>query len=252
MTNLVRQNATPGNKRQCWKSPLPEDYTSKITLWYTTSFSASSLMHQIHSLMWSHTSRRAMAYLILNHCVAGMKTLPCKSSTVASPNLQLRPSIIETKVQWRSEKKNRNLFQAVSAVEKLGTGIHNADIVEIIWQRVRNVELIQYLTVLKVQFQHQPHNYREVLQAIASQVPSIGVDTLQKACEVLVQGTDSGGDTDQGVKTSTGFYFMAHTLIQNGSVIRSNLTGKISAELATQLIAILVALRPNTGAVPIE
>ena len=63
----------------------------------------------------------------------------------------------------------------------------NAEIVEIIWQRVNNSELSQYLTAVKVQFQHQPLNYREVIQDIASQVPSIGVDTFQKASAVSVQ-----------------------------------------------------------------
>ena len=52
--------------------------------------------------------------------------------------------------------------------------------------------------------------------------------------------------------TVTGCYFMAHNLRKNDSVIRSNLTGKISAELAMNLIAISIALRPDTGVVPIE
>ena len=64
--------------------------------------------------------------------------------------------------------------------------MHNTDIVEIIWQRVSNAELSQYLTDLKVQFQHQPRNYREELQDIASQVLSVGIDTFRKASEVSV------------------------------------------------------------------
>ena len=68
--------------------------------------------------------------------------------------------------------------------------MHNADIFEIIWQRVSNAELSQYLTTLKVKFQHQPRNYREALQDIASQVPSICIDTFRKASEVSVQGTE--------------------------------------------------------------
>ena len=52
--------------------------------------------------------------------------------------------------------------------------------------------------------------------------------------------------------TATGFYFMAHTLRKNGSVIRSNLTRKIYAELAMQLIAISIDLLPNTEVVPIK
>ena len=68
----------------------------------------------------------------------------------------------------------RKIIKAVDELEKRGRGMHNADIVEIIWQRVSNAELSQYLTALKVQFQHQPRNYREVLQDIASKVLSIG------------------------------------------------------------------------------
>ena len=67
--------------------------------------------------------------------------------------------------------------------------MHNADIFEIIWKKVSNAELSQYLTALKVQFQHQPRNYRKVLQDIASQVLSIGVDNFWKAYKVSVQVT---------------------------------------------------------------
>ena len=45
---------------------------------------------------------------------------------------------------------------------------------------------------------------------------------------------------------------MTNNLRKNGSVIRSNLTRKISAELVMQLIAISLALRPETGIVLIE
>ena len=81
------------------------------------------------------------------------------------------------------------LVKAVDELEKRGRGMHNADIFDIIWKKVINAELRQYLTALKVQFQHQHQNYREVLQDIVIQVPSIGVDTLQKAFELSVQGT---------------------------------------------------------------
>ena len=67
--------------------------------------------------------------------------------------------------------------------------MYNTDVVEIIWQRFSNAELIQYINALKVKFQHQLRNYREVLQNIASQVPSIGANTFIKASEVSVQGT---------------------------------------------------------------
>ena len=105
------------------------------------------------------------------------------------------------------EKFVSKLVKAVNELEKQCRGMHDADIFEIIWKRVSNAELSQYPTALKVQFQHQPHNYREVLQDIASQVPSIGVDTFRKASEVSVQGTESGGAPDQGVYDSNGLLF---------------------------------------------
>ena len=73
------------------------------------------------------------------------------------------------------------LVQAVDDLEKRGRGMHNADVVEIIWHRVSNNELIQYLTALKVHFQRHPCNYRELIKDTACQVLSIGVDTFQKA-----------------------------------------------------------------------
>ena len=88
-----------------------------------------------------------------------------------------------------SKKFVMNIVKAIVELEKWGRGMHNAEIVEIIWQRVSNAELSQYLTALKIQFQHQPHNYREVQQDITSKVPSVGVDTFVKAYEVSVQVT---------------------------------------------------------------
>ena len=79
------------------------------------------------------------------------------------------------------EKFVINLIKDVDSLENRGRGMHNADIFEIIWQRVSNAELSQYPTALKVQFQHQRHSYSEVLQDIVSRVPSIGL------CEAIHQ-----------------------------------------------------------------
>ena len=48
------------------------------------------------------------------------------------------------------EKFVNKLVKTINELEKLGRGIHNPNIVEIIWQRVGNSELSHYLTVLKV------------------------------------------------------------------------------------------------------
>ena len=110
------------------------------------------------------------------------------------------------------EKFLSKIVKAVDELEKQGRGIHNADIVEIIWKRVSNTELSQYITDLKVQFQHQPRNYRELLQDIASQVLSIGVDTLRKASGVSVWGQNREELKTTAFMTATGCYLLAHTL----------------------------------------
>ena len=81
---------------------------------------------------------------------------------------------------------------------------------------------------------------------------TIGVDTFRNASEVSVQGTESGGSPDQGVYDSNVLIFHGTYPKKNGSVIWSNLTGKISAELWMHLITITVDLRLDRGVVPIE
>ena len=130
--------------------------------------------------------------------------------------------------------------------------MYNAEIVEIIWKRVSNSELSQYLTALKVKFQHQTRNYREVLQYIASQVLSIDVETSQKASECQYREHNQEEPHIRAFMTVTCCYFMAHTLRKTGSVVQSNLTGKISVEIVMHPIAIEIALRPNTGVVLIK
>ena len=67
-----------------------------------------------------------------------------------------------------------------------------------------------------------------------------------------VQGIESVGALDQGVYDSNWLLFIGTYPEKNGSVIRSNLTRKISAELAMQLIKISIALQPDTDVAPIE
>ena len=50
-----------------------------------------------------------------------------------------------------------------------------------------NPELSQYITALKVKFQRQPRDYQEILQDIASQVPSLYAPNFRKASEVVTQ-----------------------------------------------------------------
>ena len=148
-----------------------------------------------------------MAELTLKRCILGIKNVAMQDKYVSYSTRTIETIQYRNERAMTFEKFVRKIVKAVDELEKRGRGMHNAEIIEIIWKRVSNDELSQYITSLKTQFQQQPRNYREVLQDIASQVPSIGVDTLRKASEVSVQGTESGGAPDQGFYDSNGLLF---------------------------------------------
>ena len=74
--------------------------------------------------------------------------------------------------------------KAVDELDKRNRGLHNADVVDMMWKKVTNPELNQYVVALKVQFQRETRNYQEVLQEISSQIPTLPINTFRKAPEV--------------------------------------------------------------------
>ena len=74
--------------------------------------------------------------------------------------------------------------KSVDRLEKQEIVLHNADIVELIWKKMMNTELIQYSNALKVQFQHLPRIYHQVLQDIASQVPLLSTTNFCQTSEI--------------------------------------------------------------------
>ena len=91
--------------------------------------------------------------------------------------------------------------------------MHNGDVVHLIWKKMTNPDLSQYVTALKVQFQREPRDYKDVFQEIASQVPTLRVDTFRKTSEVRRQesansnsGCPTVGAHDKHGKLYTGTY----------------------------------------------
>ena len=82
------------------------------------------------------------------------------------------------------EKFVDKFAKAVDELDQINRGLHNADVVDIIWKKVTNPELNQYVVALKVQFQREPQNYQEVLQYIASKTPTFPINIFRKASEV--------------------------------------------------------------------
>ena len=82
------------------------------------------------------------------------------------------------------EKFVAKFAKAVDELDKRILGLQNADVLDMIWKKVTNTELNQYIVALKVQFQREPRNYQEVLQDIVSKTPMLPINTFRKASEV--------------------------------------------------------------------
>ena len=185
---LIRQNATPG-KKVVLALPLTGRIYKQDNLTVN-----KILLRNIDDTSYAFTYVKT--YTKKDDGRTDIKELHSRYENFAMQEQYVREAnrTIET-IHYRNKRATTfekfviKIVKSVNELEKRGRGMYKAEIVEIIWQRVNNAELSQYLTELKVQFKHQHRNYREVLQDIASQVPSIGVETFQKASEVSVQGT---------------------------------------------------------------
>ena len=99
---------------------------------------------------------------------SGYENVSMQEQYVSEANRTIETIQYRKKRAMAFENFSSKLFKAVDEIEKRGRGMHNSEIVDISLQRVISAELSQYLTASKVQFQHQPHKYREVLQEILS------------------------------------------------------------------------------------
>ena len=58
------------------------------------------------------------------------------------------------------EKFVSKFTNAADELEKRNQWLHNSDVIDIIWKKMMNPELSQYVTALKVQFQRRPQYYQ--------------------------------------------------------------------------------------------
>ena len=108
------------------------------------------------------------------------------------------------------EKFVSQFVKSVDELDKRGRGLHNADIVELIWKKMTNPELSQYVTALKVQFQRMPRPYQQVLQDIASQIPLLATTSFCQTSEVSTMNESGKGENcpDSGAHDTEGKLFI--------------------------------------------
>ena len=106
------------------------------------------------------------------------------NSILTKPRGPLETLTYRNEQALKFEKFVARFVKAVGELDKRNRELHNADVVGMIWKKVTNPELNQYVVALKVQFQREPHNYQEVLQDISSQIQTLPINTFRKASEV--------------------------------------------------------------------
>ena len=108
------------------------------------------------------------------------------------------------------EKFVATFQKAVDNLEIYGSGMHNGDIVDLLWTKMGNSELATYLVSMKVHYQFFRRGYREILQDIATQIPLLTLTTFRARVSDLHQTdvtTKKGGCPEQGSHTADGKLF---------------------------------------------
>ena len=94
------------------------------------------------------------------------------------------------------EKFVATFQKAIDDLEMYGRGMHNGDIVDLLWTKMGNPELAPYVVSVKFHYQVVRRGYNSILQDIATQVPLLAPTTFRARDSDLHQTdvtTEEGG-----------------------------------------------------------
>ena len=126
--------------------------------------------------------------------------------------------ILETLVYKNERVLTFELFsgkiqEAVDALTQCHREPHNGDIVDKIWKKIQNPELISFVEALKVQYNQQPRPFDKILQDIATQIPNLRKVTFKRNVSEMKTGmnyTREGTCPTHGVFTAEGKMFVGN------------------------------------------
>ena len=75
----------------------------------------------------------------------------------------------------------------IDDLEMYGHGMHNGDIVDLLWIKMGNPDLAPYVVSVKVHYQLFRRRYKEILQNIATQIPFLAPTTFRARVSDLHQ-----------------------------------------------------------------
>ena len=108
------------------------------------------------------------------------------------------------------EKFVATFHKAIDDLEMYGRGMHNGDIVDLLWTKMGNPELAPYVVSMKFHYQAVRRGYKETLQDIATQIPLLAPTTFRSRVSDMHQTdvtTGEGGCPEQGAHTADGTLF---------------------------------------------
>ena len=100
--------------------------------------------------------------------------------------------------------------KAIDDLDMYGCGMHNGDIVDLLWIKMGNPELATYVVFMKFHYQVFRRGYREILQYITTQILFLAPKSFRARVSDLHQTditAEEVGCLEQGARTSTGKLF---------------------------------------------
>jgi len=116
-----------------------------------------------------------------------------------------------SQIRYRNERAmsfeafSAKIQNALDELDTCGRGEHNGNVVDKLWDKIQNPELQTYIAALKVDYQRDQRSYKDILQDIASQIPTL---TQKPPFRHNVSGVSTARNkfTDEGNAPSTGVY----------------------------------------------
>ena len=96
-----------------------------------------------------------------------------KQQRINEANNSLKNLTYKNERSMTFEKFSGLLKKAVDTLDECGRKPHNGDLVDGLWARIQNPQLMPYINALKVQYQMNGRTFQELLQDIASQIPNL-------------------------------------------------------------------------------
>ena len=128
-------------------------------------------------------------------------------------------------LQYRNERSmpferfTQKLQRAIDDLELGGRPMHNDDIVDIIWPKILNNEIKEFVVALKVDQARKPRTYKEILQDIATEVPKLSPNSNFRRAAAEVAMSQNSKYTRDGPCPPTG-------VMANGKMYIGNYHGK--------------------------